>query len=55
MESVALTIKFALFLAMEAFVVATVGAVLIAGLYQVIKDTVRESHHLDEIALEPAR
>lgn len=41
MESLLWTVKFVLFLAMEVFVVATVGAVLITGLYQFIRDRVR--------------
>jgi hypothetical protein len=40
MESILWTVKFVLFLAMEVFVVATVGAVLITGLYQFIRDRV---------------
>jgi len=52
MESVMLTVKFALFLAMEVFVVATLVGVLILGLYQVVKDKVRESRRLDEIVPE---
>ena len=52
MESIMLTIKFVLFLAMEVFVVATLGAALILGLYQIVKEKVRESRYLDEIASE---
>jgi hypothetical protein len=52
MESVMLTIKFALFLAMEVFVIATMVSALILGLYQIVKDKVRESRILDEIAPE---
>jgi hypothetical protein len=55
MENVALTIKFALFLAMEAFVVATLVGALILGMYEVVRDKVRESRRLDEVALEPTR
>jgi hypothetical protein len=52
MESVMLTIKFVLFLAMEVFVVATLVGALILGLYQIVKDKVRESRRLDEIVPE---
>jgi ABC-type proline/glycine betaine transport system permease subunit len=52
MESVMLTIKFALLLAMEVFVVATIVGALILGVYQIVKDKVRESRRLDEIAPE---
>jgi hypothetical protein len=55
MENVALTIKFVLFLAMEAFVVATLAGALILGMYQIVRDKARESHRLDEIALESTR
>lgn len=41
MESIFLTVKFGLFLAMELFVVAAIGAALIAGLYQIVRDKVR--------------
>jgi hypothetical protein len=50
MESVFLTIKFALFLAMELFVVGALGAVLILGLYQIVRDKVRESRLLDQVS-----
>jgi ABC-type proline/glycine betaine transport system permease subunit len=52
MESVMLTVKFAIFLAMEVFVVATMVGALILGVYQIVKDKVRESRVLDEIAPE---
>jgi hypothetical protein len=50
MESTILTVKFVMFLAMELFVISTLGAALIAGLVQVIKSKVSESRYLDEIA-----
>jgi hypothetical protein len=53
MESIFLTIKFVLFLAMELFVVGTLGAVLILGLYQIVRDKIRESRLLDQISQEP--
>ena len=49
MEEVTLTVKFILFLAMEVFVVAAVGAALILGLYQIVKSRISESRRLDEI------
>ena len=52
MESVMLTLKFALFLAMEVFVVATIAGALILGLYQIVKDKMIESRRLDEIVPE---
>ena len=52
MESVMLTIKFAIFLAMEVFVVATMVGALILGVYQIVKDKIRESRRLDEIVTE---
>jgi len=42
MESTMLTVKFVLFLAMELFVIGVLGAVLIAGLYQIVRDKVRK-------------
>ena len=53
MESVMLTVKFALFLAMEIFVVAMFAGVLILALYQIIKERILESRRLDEIVPEP--
>lgn len=41
MESMMLTIKFVLFLAMEVFVVGTIGAALILGVYEIVKRSVR--------------
>jgi hypothetical protein len=37
-----LSIKFAIFLALEVFVFALIGAVLLAGLYQLLRSKVRE-------------
>ena len=42
MESVMLTVKFVLFLAMQVFVVATIGAVLIIGVYQIIRSRIQQ-------------
>jgi hypothetical protein len=52
MEDVMLFVKFILFFAMEFTVVAVIGAVLIAGLYQIVRDRVRESRRQDEITPE---
>jgi ABC-type proline/glycine betaine transport system permease subunit len=52
MESVMLTVKFAIFLAMEVFVVATLVGALILGVYQVVRDKVHESRLLDGVASE---
>lgn len=54
METTALGVKFVVFLALEVFVFAAMGAVLIAGLYQIVRDKVRESRRLDEVAPETA-
>jgi hypothetical protein len=37
---------------MEVFVVATLVGALIAGLYQIVRDKVRESRRLDEVVPE---
>lgn len=52
MESIMMTVKFVLLLAMEVFVVATLVGALIAGLYQIVRDKIRESRRLDEVAPE---
>lgn len=52
METTALGVKFLVFLALEVFVFAAIGATLIAGLYQIVRDKVRETRLLDEVALE---
>jgi len=50
MEGTFLAVKMVMFLAMELFVIGTLGVALIAGLIQVIKSKVSESRYLDEIA-----
>jgi hypothetical protein len=50
MESVFLTIKFVLLVAMEFFVIGVLGIALILGVYQVVRDKVRESRLLDQVA-----
>jgi len=52
METTMLGIKYVLFLALEVFVFAVMGAALIAGLYQIVRDKIRESRRCDEVALE---
>jgi hypothetical protein len=52
MEGIMLTLKFALFLAMEVLVVAMIAGALILGLYQIVKDKVVESRRLDEVTPE---
>ena len=52
MESTVLTVKFAMFLAMELFVIGTLGAALIAGLVQIVRSKISESSYLDGIAPE---
>lgn len=54
MESVMLTIKYLMFLALELFVFVVIGAVLVAGLYQIVRDKVRESRRRDQVAPEAA-
>jgi hypothetical protein len=43
MESLVLTIKFVMFYAFEVFVVATLGAAVIAGLVEVVRNRVRSA------------
>jgi len=52
MESIMLTIKFIMFLAMEVIVLAVIAGVLIAGLYQIVRDRVLESRRRDQITPE---
>lgn len=49
MESMMLTVKFGVFLALELFVLGVLGASLIAGLYQIVHNKVRESRRLDGV------
>ena len=53
MESIMLTIKFIMFLAMQVTVLAVIAGVVLAGLYQIVRDKVLESRRQDQIA-EPA-
>jgi len=52
MDSIALTVKFVIFFALELFVLSVLVAALIAGLYQVVQDKIRESRRLDGVAPE---
>jgi hypothetical protein len=52
MESTMLTVKFVVFLALELFVLGVLGAALIAGLYHIVQDKVRESRRLDGVTPE---
>ncbi|MBU0704849.1 MAG: hypothetical protein KKC18_13385 [Chloroflexi bacterium] len=42
MENILWTTKFVLFFAIEVFVVGTLGATLIAGLYEIVRDTIQQ-------------
>jgi hypothetical protein len=52
MDSIMLSVKFVVFLALELFVLGVLGAALIAGVYQVVRDKVRESRRLDGVTPE---
>jgi hypothetical protein len=41
MESIMLTIKFVMFLAMTLFAIGTLGATLIAGIWKQVQDTIQ--------------
>jgi len=49
MENVMLAIKYLMFLALELSVFGVIGAVLVVGLYQIVRDKVRESRLLDQV------
>jgi len=50
MDKVMLAIKYLEFLALELAVFGVMGTVLIAGLYQIVRDKVRESRRRDQVA-----
>lgn len=52
MENLALTIKYIEFLALELSVIVVVGIVVGAGVYQIVRDKVREARRSDQVALE---
>ena len=49
MESIFLTIKLIMFVAMEATVIVVIAAVLMAGVYQIVRDKVREARRRDQM------
>jgi uncharacterized membrane protein len=52
MDDFMLFVKFLLFFGMEFTVLAVIAIVIFAGLYQIVRDKVRESRREDEIAAE---
>jgi len=50
MENIFLAIKYVAFAAMELSVLAIVGAAVAVGVYQVVRDKVRESRQHDQVA-----
>ena len=54
MENILLAVKFAEFLAFELSVFAVIGAIVVAGLYQIVQDKVNESRRYDRIAPKAA-
>ena len=52
MHKIMLGVKFVLFFARDLTVLIVVGAVLIAGAYQIVRDKIRESHRQDQIVPE---
>ncbi len=54
MDEIMLTVKYVEFLALQLSVFAVIGAVLIAGLRQVVQDKVRESRRRDRIMPQTA-
>ena len=52
METAMLTVKLTTILAVELLVIATIAGALILGVYQVIKEKIRESRLLDGIPSE---
>lgn len=50
MDGIMLTIKELLFLALELIVVGVAGAALVLGVYQIVRDGVRASRRVDEVA-----
>jgi hypothetical protein len=50
MDAIFLNIKFLLFSALELSVLFVMGAALLAGAYQIVRDQVREARRRDQIA-----
>lgn len=48
-ETILLGIKFVIFYGMEVFVIALIGAALIVGTYQVVRDSLRRVRHTDRV------
>ena len=52
MENILWTVKAVMFLIMEAFLVGVIWVVLMVGLYEIVRDKIRSSRLLDEVAPE---
>lgn len=52
METLALNVKFLLFLAMELSVLLLIVAALVAGAYQIVRDKVREARRREELSYD---
>jgi hypothetical protein len=52
MDSMMLTVKFVVFFVLEFFVLSLLGAGLLAGLYHIVQEKIRESRRLDGVASE---
>jgi Na+-translocating ferredoxin:NAD+ oxidoreductase RnfG subunit len=55
MDSTMLTVKFVIFFALELFVLSVLGAALLAGLYHIVQNKIRESRRVDGVAPEVRR
>ena len=51
-ETVMLSVKYVMFLAMELFVFAIFGAILVAGLHKMVQDKIEKMRQLDQILPE---
>jgi bacteriorhodopsin len=51
-ETVMLSVKAIMFLALELFVFAIFGAILVAGLHEIVEDKIEKARHADQIAAE---
>jgi len=52
MENIMLTFKYLIFVALELSVFVVIGVALIAGLYQIVRDKVREARRRDQVTAE---
>jgi uncharacterized membrane protein YozB (DUF420 family) len=50
METAMLTGKYLIFLAMEVIVAALIVAALVAGIYQIVREKVRQARRVDAVA-----